>query len=155
MKATNKTFKISASTNGYIASRDAVFNGKTNVTLADGLSYDDARAYLTSAAIGDYDSMNNVQRIENQDEFLAFYFSGLIADMSYFVGVTDEHYFLTHKKMLNILYLKKRERFENFTGAGIYAKGQIQASAILLDTENSYEFDSRYYGIIEETDENE
>lgn len=153
MKNSDKTFRIEASTNGYIASRDITFNGKTRVTLLDGLSYEQAREKLTEFAISDYDSMNNVERIENEEEFLKFYFSDLTSEMAYEVGVTDEEYFLTHKKMLNILYLKNKNMFEKFTGAGLYGMGQIQASVILADTDDGYEHDSRYYSIVEETEE--
>lgn len=150
-----KTYKITASTNSYIASRDITFNGKSKVDLITGLSYEQAREKLTDFAISDYESMNSVERIENEEEYLRFYFQGLISEMASVVDVTDEEYFLTHKKMLNVLYLKNKNHFEEFTGAGLYGIGQIQASAILEDADNSYEFDSRYYSIVEETTENE
>lgn len=153
MENSNKTFRIEASTNGYIASRDITFNGKTRVTLLDGLSYEEARKKLTEFAVSDYESMNSVERIENEEEFLKFYFQGVTSEMAYTVGVTDEVYFATHKKMLNVLYLKNKTQFERFEGAGLYGMGQMQASVILADNDNSYEHDSRYYSIVEETEE--
>lgn len=153
METSNKTFRIEASTNGYIASRDITFNGKTKVTLLGGLFYEQAREKLTEFAISDYDSMNVIERVENEEEFLKFYFQGLTSEMAHEVRVSDEVYFETHKKMLNCLYSKNKNKLEKFTGAGLYGMGQMPASAILEDTDNGYEFDSRYYKIVEETEE--
>lgn len=44
----NNTFSVIATTNGYIASRDLMFNGKVRVVLASGLSIDEAREKLLS-----------------------------------------------------------------------------------------------------------
>lgn len=41
-----KTYKITASTNGYIASRDIMFNGNTEVTLESGLTLKEAQKIL-------------------------------------------------------------------------------------------------------------
>lgn len=41
-----KTYRVIATTNGYIASRDLMFDGKVRVTLASGLSLDEAREKL-------------------------------------------------------------------------------------------------------------
>jgi len=49
-----KTFKIIAKTNGYIASRDIVFNGKTEVELESNLTYEDAIKKLESFFYDDY-----------------------------------------------------------------------------------------------------
>ena len=40
------TYKITANTNGYLASRDVMFNGRTTVILEDGLTLKDAQAAL-------------------------------------------------------------------------------------------------------------
>ena len=39
-------FKIVGKTNGYIAGRDILFNGKTEITLADNLSLKEAQKWL-------------------------------------------------------------------------------------------------------------
>lgn len=148
-----KTFKITASTNGYIASRDVTFNGKTRVDLIAGLSYEEAREKLTEFATNDYESTNSIERIENEEDYLKFYFSSLVATMADEVNETEENYFETHKKMLTILYSKNKNRFEKFTGAGLYGHGDMQCCSILEDNADSYEHDSRYYGIVEETEE--
>lgn len=152
METTNTEgkFKIIASTNNYLANIDAIFNGKTTITLIDGLSYQEARERLTEYATSDYDQMNCVQRIETQDDYVAFYTRGLVSEMSYKTGVSEETYFETHKKMLSIFYEKNKNKFEKFTGPGLYAHGNIQACAILEDDSDSYEFDSRYYRIVNE-----
>jgi hypothetical protein len=49
-----RTFKITGSTNGYIASRDIIFNGKTQITLATGLSLEQARKKLDDFFLEDY-----------------------------------------------------------------------------------------------------
>lgn len=41
-----KTYKITASTNGYIAKRDSMFNGRTEVTLSSNLSLKEAYTEL-------------------------------------------------------------------------------------------------------------
>ena len=41
-------FKIVGKTNGYIAGRDILFNGKTEITLADNLSLKEAQRKLLS-----------------------------------------------------------------------------------------------------------
>lgn len=41
-----KTYKITAKTNGWIASRDSMFNGKTEVTLYSGLELNEAYKIL-------------------------------------------------------------------------------------------------------------
>lgn len=43
---TNRTYSLKASTNGYIAKRDARFDGKTEITIESGLSLNDARKKL-------------------------------------------------------------------------------------------------------------
>ena len=42
------TYSIKARTNGYTASRDAEFNGKTEISIKDGLTMKDARKELLS-----------------------------------------------------------------------------------------------------------
>lgn len=41
-----KTYKIIARTNGYIASRDALFGGETEITIEGGISLREARGKL-------------------------------------------------------------------------------------------------------------
>ena len=50
MTTNNKqqTYSVIATTNGYIASRDLMFDGNVRVTLASGLSLDEAREKLLS-----------------------------------------------------------------------------------------------------------
>lgn len=145
---TTEIFSIKASTNPYIASRDAMFNGKTSVIIDNELTYDDARKRLTKLAINDYESMNHIERVENEDDYLRFYFSGFLYEKAQCVGMSEDDYFQSHKRLLKVLYEKNKKMFERFTGAGLYGMGQIQASAILLDSDNSYEYDSRHYSII-------
>ena len=40
------TYRIKSRTNGYIASRDAAFSGKTEVTITNGLTMKEARKKL-------------------------------------------------------------------------------------------------------------
>lgn len=42
----NQTFSVIATTNGYIASRDLMFNGSPRIVLASGLSLEEAREKL-------------------------------------------------------------------------------------------------------------
>lgn len=144
------TYKIKGLTNGYIASRDINFNGKTEIELATGLTYDEARKKLVSFLYSDYDSMNVLERCENETDYLKFYHSGLISEMANELGISEEEYFDTHKNQLEIMYQKKCGRFEKFTGPGIYSNGQTSCCLLLADTDDSYEHDSRYYSIVEE-----
>lgn len=50
-----KTYKITASTNGYIASRDIMFNGNTEVTLESGLTLKEAQSMLLDMFNDKYD----------------------------------------------------------------------------------------------------
>lgn len=149
-----KKFKIEASTNGYIANRDAIFKGKTRVTLRDNLTYSEARELLISFCISDYESTNVVEHLKTFEDYLRFYFHGLTEEMADNTGMKAEEYFETHKKTLKILYEKKHDKlFEKFEGSGYYGYGDMPASALLLDTCNSYEYDSRFFRIIEEETE--
>lgn len=48
------TYKIIAKTNGYIANRDIMFNGKTEVTIEKGLSLKEAQKKLLDMFNEDY-----------------------------------------------------------------------------------------------------
>lgn len=50
-----KTYKIIARTNGWIASRDSSFKGKTEITLQQGLNLSDARKELLRFFCQDYE----------------------------------------------------------------------------------------------------
>lgn len=50
------TYKITAETNGWIASRDSRFNGKTRVVLASGMTLREAQKSLLSMFNRDYDT---------------------------------------------------------------------------------------------------
>lgn len=51
-----KTYSIIGRTNGYIASRDANFNGKTEVVIEEGLSLKEAQRILLDMFNTDYDT---------------------------------------------------------------------------------------------------
>lgn len=53
---TQKTYKIVGRTNGYIASRDINFNGKTEIVLEKNLSLKEAQAALLYFFNTDYDT---------------------------------------------------------------------------------------------------
>ena len=50
-----RTYKIVATTNGYIARRDIMFNGRTEVTLESGLTLKEARKILLEMFNGYFD----------------------------------------------------------------------------------------------------
>lgn len=54
MNTENPTYSIVARTNGYIASRDIHFNGKTTVTIAAGLTLKEAQRRLLEMFNDDY-----------------------------------------------------------------------------------------------------
>lgn len=58
-------------------------------------------------------------------------------------------YFKSTKKRWLFLYEKTKELFFEFQGAGIYVNG----NCIMNLTDNSYEYDSRYFSIQEESEE--
>lgn len=51
-----KTFKIIGTTNGYIAQRDSLFNGKCRIELATGLSLREAQEKLLQMFNEDYET---------------------------------------------------------------------------------------------------
>lgn len=51
-----KTYKIIGRTNGWIAQRDAIFKGKTEIVIEDGLSLREAQKMLLSMYNKDYES---------------------------------------------------------------------------------------------------
>lgn len=97
-----KTYKIIGSTNGYIASRDIHFNGKTQIELASGLSLEDAISKLDEFFSEDYGYSHDSFEVSYNEE-------------------TEESVYADD------------ERWTNFQ-----------------DGTASYEYDSRYYSIVEE-----
>ena len=53
-----KTYKIIGMTNGYIASRDAKFGGKTEIVIAQGLSLKNAQEQLLAMFNNDFSAAN-------------------------------------------------------------------------------------------------
>lgn len=100
-----KTYKITGSTNGYIASRDIEFNGKTKITIATNLTLEQAREKLDDFFYSDYDY--------SHDQFETSY---------------------------------NEETGESTYGIDSHWHEHPDGTA-------SYEYDSRYYGIEEETEE--
>lgn len=92
-----KTFKITASTNGYIASRDIHFNGRTSYSVVENLTLKEAQSKLLSFFNSDYETF--------------------------------------------------------FSNWGLVRINHPYHSSSFLDGTRSYEYDSRYYRIEEETKE--
>lgn len=51
-----KTYKITATTNGYIASRDIHFNGRTNYNVVENLTLKEAQSKLTEFFNSDFET---------------------------------------------------------------------------------------------------
>jgi len=62
-----KTYKITASTNGYIASRDIMFNGKTIITIDKNLTLKEALKELDKYFFMDYEYSHD-QCVESYNE---------------------------------------------------------------------------------------
>lgn len=144
-----KNFKIIASTNGYIAQRDVMFEkGKTKRVLIDNLTDKEAHEKLVSFCQQDYE---NSYKIETLEEFVKEF----MANNHFFSNISDQgnedFYFESTKKRWLFLYEKRKELFFEYTGPGIYENG----NCIMNLEDNSYEYDSRYFSIQEEvTEEN-
>ncbi len=136
-----KTFKIIGKTNGWIASRDIAFNGKTEVEILTGLSESEAKSKLEDFC---YDDYSEAVRIDSLEEFVKEYMIGGFFDYIENESSVDL-YFEKLKKVVVFLW-KNKSLFCRFDGAGIYRNGSL----ILELNGNSYEHDSRYYGIVEE-----
>lgn len=144
-----KTYKITASTNPYIASRDIHFNGRTSYVLADNLSFEEAKNKLQDYFREDYDAYY----FSNEDDYLKEYSWPVISEMATQLGIEEEEYFNTHKKQLNVRYEACKSHFEKFEGPGYYSADGGSLVAYLLDSDTSYEYDSRYYTIADENED--
>lgn len=67
MKKMN-TYKIVGRTNGYIASRSILFKGKTEITLASGLSLEEALEKLDGFFVTDHDHSHDELEISYNEE---------------------------------------------------------------------------------------
>ncbi len=63
-----KTYKITGSTNGWIAQRDIAFNGKTTITIETGLTLEDARTKLDDLFNSDYGYSHDSLEISYNEE---------------------------------------------------------------------------------------
>lgn len=140
------TYKIIASTNGYIAQRDVMFEkGKTTRELINGLSEKEANKKLVEFCQGDY---KNSYVINTLEEWVKEY----LASSTFYRSIESKEnnnldaYFKATKKRWLFLYEKANELFFRFEGPGVYENG----NCIMNLTDTYYEYDSRYFSIQEE-----
>lgn len=134
-----ENYTIIASTNGYIAQRDIMFNGCTEKVLLSNLSEQEAHEKLIEFCREDYEFSIKIDSLE---EFIKeFIISG------HFDSIENEKnidsYFESTKKRWLFLYEKRKEMFFRFDGPGVYENG----NCIMNLYDNSYEYDSRYFSI--------
>lgn len=141
------TFKITASTNGYIASRDIHFNGRTSYTVIDGLTEAKAKEKLEEFFCSDYENANFY---ETEEEFIFNMCYGKIEEQAECSGMEIEAYYQVTKKRWLTYFNNKSNSHRKFDGPGYYSPdywGRIFGKGA-----DSYEYDSRSYGIYEETE---
>lgn len=140
-----KTYKITGSTNGYIASRDIHFNGRTTYDLAAGLSKDEAIKKLEGFFNEDYPNAN---LYNTEEEFIFDKYYVKIEDQADAAGMTMEAYFASTAKRWKLYHKLKADRFDVFTKSGYYSSDSC--GCLLAKNGEQYEYDSRYYGINED-----
>lgn len=139
------TYKISGSTNGYIASRDIHFNGRTTYDLATGLSKEEAIKKLEGFFNEDY-PYAIFYNIEKEFIFGKYYVK--IKEQADAVKMTMEAYFASTAKRWKLYHKLKADRFDVFSKPGYYS---LDSCGCLLEKDGEqYEYDSRYYTINKE-----
>jgi hypothetical protein len=144
------TYKITASTNGYIASRDIHFNGRTSYTVIDGLTHEKALEKLNDFCLSDY-SDENATIITTKEQLIKEGFWGTIQTQADACEMEFDSYFELTAKRWNLFYDKKTNRiFGGFKGAGVYRSNGEELVLEKTLTDNSYSYDSRGYSIEED-----
>lgn len=139
------TYKISGSTNGYIASRDIHFNGRTTYDLATGLSKDEAINKLERFFNEDYP---NAYFYNTEEEFIFDKYYVKIEDQADAVRQHMQDYFKATSKRWKLYHKLKANKFDVFTTPGYYSSDSC--GCLLAKNGEQYEYDSRHYGINEE-----
>lgn len=140
-----KLFKIIASTNGYIASRDVHFNGRTSYTVVGGLTEDEAIDKLNDFCLSDY-SHEAARVISTKDELIKESFWGIIETQAEACDMDFDAYFALTVKRWNLYFdLKTDKIFGGFHGAGIYRSNGQELVLEKTLTNDSYSYDSRYF----------
>lgn len=142
-----KTFKITASTNGYIASRDIHFNGRTSYTVIDGLTEEEAISKLNDFCLDDY--QNEAARIiYSKEELIKESYWGIIETQADACEMDFDTYFALTVKRWNVYYdLNTDKIFGGFRGAGIYRSNGEELVMEKTLNDDSYDYDSRGYKV--------
>ena len=140
------TYKIVAKTNGYIASRDAKFNGKTVVVLNENLTIDEANSELMKLLFSKYDF---AEPIFDEYQYVRYCFYSQLEEIAIKLNLdVEKYYFLTQKRWLAYCKLTNH-RLHKFTEPGYYSEKML----IMVIQGTNFEYDSRYYSIEEEIEE--
>jgi hypothetical protein len=148
------TYKITGTTNPYIAQRDIHFNGETTIEIDNGLTVEQAKKKLEEMFCEDYENAIHISSLE--DYIYELYYS-LIEEQSLAVGNNDiESYYQQTKKRWEAYYNAKVNYDERhkYEGPGYYSMSNY-FGRLFSDGAEAYEYDSRSYGIHEETEESE
>lgn len=143
------TYKITGQTNGYIANRDIHFNGKTQITLATGLTEDQAKEKLEEFFNSDYPNANYYSFLS---EFIYDIFYPQIEEQAWACEMNIDEYYELTKKRWEIYYDNKIDTHLKFQGPGYYSISD-HCGVIFEKGAFAYEYDSRSYGIHEEYEE--
>ena len=142
-----KTYKITGSTNPWIANRDIHFNGKTKVTFESGLSYEEAHAKLISFCESDYEF---TLHCSSKEEAIRNTYSEFIAHADELRVDFDEYFEKTKKRWLAHVELTRHSGNKNwYEGPGLYKN---ELTCVMLYSDDYYEYDSRTYQIEEENE---
>jgi hypothetical protein len=140
-----KTFNIIASTNGYIASRDINFNGRTSYVAESNLSHSQAKETLRKFFEKDYD---NAILCENENEWLLNRYFTLIEEQANACALSIDDYFAATSKRWKLYADKSVKNYMKYEGPGYYCM-ENYAGRLFHENSESYEYDSRYYRIEE------
>jgi hypothetical protein len=144
-----KTYKITGNTNGYIAARDINFNGKQKVTIATDLTHEQATAKLEQFFNKDYE---NAVLIESENEWLMNRYFGMIEEQATACNMTIEDYFEKTAKRWKYYSDNTVKNYMKYEGEGYYDMTNY-GGRLFKSGDESYEYDSRYYRIEENNDE--
>ena len=147
-KTIMKTYKIVARTNGWIASRDIQFNGRTSFDAVTGLSLEEARKTLEEFLCSDYEY---ALYYENEYEYIFRLCINEICECNT-TGISNEAYFKMTKNRWKKYADEKLDSRKKFDGAGYYQPSDYYG-CIFRTGDLHYEYDSRYYNIEEEIEE--
>ena len=142
-------YQIIATTNDYVASRDAKFNGKTKVVLHTGLSYEDAQSIMDDMLAKDWPSATY---ITTEDQYIREYLRPIVQDDANDIGMDVDTYIDQDLEELTVRLFEPRSNkmFSTYKGPGRYDWEDGGGTLIKLDTDTQYEHDMRYYSIEKE-----